>query len=166
MGNLISLIMATESPVLIVILSIALVYLFVKAVYESGKWILDRLNGYHKIRNEAEDKDAEIEARISKLEAHDKWQYSKLNEVADEMKKLIGMVQQVQDTQAQTIIDTYRGTIFRIYHDVTRQGYINQTELDRFISLVEQYKKAGGNGIVDEKVYPEVMKLPIKAEKD
>lgn len=166
MGNLISLIMATESPVLIVILSIALVYLFVKAVYESGKWILDRLNGYHKIRNEVEDKDAEIEARISKLEAHDKWQYSKLNEVADEMKKLIGMVQQVQDTQAQTIIDTYRGTIFRIYHDVTRQGYINQTELDRFCDLVRRYKEAGGDGIVDEKVYPEVLALPIKAEKD
>ena len=166
MGNLISLIMAADSPVLIVILSIALVYLFIKAIYESGKWILDRLNGYHKIRNEVEDKDAETEARISKLEAHDKFQFNKLNEVCEEVKTLIGMVQQVQDTQAQTIIDTYRGTIFRIYHDVTRQGYINQTELDRFCDLVRRYKEAGGDGIVDEKVYPEVIKLPIKAEKD
>lgn len=166
MGNLISMIMAADSPVLVVILSIALVYLLVKAVYDAGKWIIDRLNGYHQIKNDAEDKEQTVDSRITKLESHDKYQFNKLNEVCDEVKKLINMVQQVQDTQARAIVDTYRGTIFRIYHDVTRQGYINQTELDRFISLVEQYKKAGGNGIVDEKVYPEVMKLPIKAEKD
>ncbi len=52
MGNLISIIANTNSPVLIIILSIALVYLFVKAIYDAGKWIIDRLNGYHRIKNE------------------------------------------------------------------------------------------------------------------
>lgn len=157
MGNLISQIMIADSPVMILILSITLVYLFVKAVYESGKWILDRLNGYHKIRNEEET----IEERIARLEKHDRGQYAKLNEVSEEIKTIIGMVQKVQDTQARTIIDTYKDTIFGIYHESIEKGNIRQTELDRFLDLVKRYKAAGGDGIVDEKIYPEILELPI-----
>lgn len=160
MANLISTIVNTDSPILVVVLSIALVYLFIRAVYDAGKWIIDRLNGYHKIKNEEQT----IEQRIAKLEKHDKGQYTKLNELSDQLKKLIDMVQKVQDTQAQIIVDTYRGTIFRIYHDVTNQGKISQTELDRFVDLVHKYKTAGGDGIVDEKVYPQILKLPIIRE--
>ncbi len=160
MANLISTIINTDSPILIVVLSIALVYLFIRAIYDAGKWIIDRLNGYHKIKNEEQT----IEQRIARLEKHDKGQYTKLNELSDQLKKLIDMVQKVQDTQAQIIVDTYRGTIFRIYHDVTNQGKISQTELDRFVDLVHKYKAAGGDGIVDEKVYPQILNLPIIRE--
>ena len=157
MGSIISLIMSTDSPVLIVILAIVLVYLFVKAVYDAGKWILDRLNGYHKLRNEEET----IEERIARLEKHDKGQYTKLNELGEELKKIINMVQKVQDTQAKAIIDTHRDAIFTIYHDSIAQGSIRKTELDRFLDIVKRYKEAGGDGIVDEKIYPEILELPI-----
>lgn len=160
MGNIISLIMAADSPVLVVILAIVLVYLFVKAVYDAGKWILDRLNGYHKIKNEEET----IEERIARLEKHDKGQYTKLNELGEEIKKIIIMVQEVQDTQAKTIIDTYKDTIFAIYHDSIAKGSIRKTELDRFLDIVKRYKEAGGDGIVDEKIYPEILELPIVSD--
>lgn len=157
MGSIISLLMTADSPVLVVILAIVLVYLFVKAIYEAGKWILDRLNGYHKIKNEEET----IEERIARLEKHDKGQYTKLNELGEEIKKIIKMVQEVQDTQAKTIIDTYKDTIFAIYHDSVTKGSIRKTELDRFLDIVKRYQDAGGDGIVDEKIYPEILELPI-----
>jgi len=164
MDKIISQIVNTESPIVVIMLSIVLTYLFFKAIYDACKWIKDRLDEYHGIKDTQENKEEETEKRIKTLEQHDSWQYKKLNELCERMSEVISMIQKVQDTQSRTIVDTYRGTIFRIYHDVMKQGYINQTELDRFIDLVKQYKEAGGNGIVDEKVYPEILKLPIKSD--
>ena len=157
MGNIIELIAAADSPVLIVVLSFILVYLFVKGIYQSFKWVVHRLNGYHQLKSEEET----IEERISKLEKHDKGQYQKLTELGDEMKKIIAMIQKVQDTQARTIVDTYRNSIFAIYHECIEKGNIKQTQLDRFLDLVKRYKEAGGDGIVDQKIYPQILDLPI-----
>ena len=164
MGKYISLLSETNSPVFIAIIAIALTFVVVKELYVAIKWIKDRFDGYHNIKNQEEDKEADIEKRIKTLESHDGWQYNKLNQLGDELEKIITMVKKVQETQATTIINTYRGTIFRIYHDNMKQGYITQTELDRFIDLVKDYREAGGDGIVDEKVYPEVLSLPIRTE--
>lgn len=153
---------AEESPILIAVLALILTFIFIKELYVAIKWIKDRFDGYHNIINNKEDKEEEIEKRIDTLEVHDHWQYNKLNELGEELKKVISMLAHVQETQGKTIIDTYRNTIFNIYHDSMKQGYITQTELDRFIGLVDQYRKAGGDGVVDEKVYPEVLKLEIR----
>lgn len=145
-----------------IVFSLMFTYIAVKAIYEAYKWIKARFDGYHEEKNTEENKEEKIEERLQILEKHDKGQYLKLNELSDQMKEVISMIKKVQDTQSNAIIETHRSTIFRIYHDVMKQGCITQTELDRFIALVNQYKAAGGDGIVDEKVYPEVLALPIK----
>lgn len=146
------------------VFAIMFTYVAVKAIYEAYVWIKARFDGYHDEKNDEENKEETREKRIKTLEQHDSWQYKKLTELGEEVKEIIAILHKVQDTQSRAIVDTHRGTIFRIYHDVMKQGYINQTELDRFISLVDQYKKAGGDGIVDAKVYPEVLKLPIRSD--
>lgn len=162
MDGLISTIMATDSPVIVVIFALLVTFLLIKELYAAVKWIKDRLNGYYNVRNEAESKDEEIENRVKVLEKHDTWQFNKLNEIGEELKQAIILIKEVQSNQAKNTIDTYKGSIFRIYHDAMKNGFISQTELDRFIEIVHIYKNAGGDGVVDEKIYPEVLALPIK----
>lgn len=162
MNNLISQIMTTNSPVLVVILSIALVYLFIKAIYDAGNWIIARLNGYYKIKNNAETKEEQIDKRITRLQQHDKWQYDKLNELSGQIKTVITIVEKIQQSQTQLIKQKYKTSIFKIYKQSTQKKYITQNDLARFVDLVKQYQEIGGNGVVDEKIYPEIMDLPIK----
>lgn len=163
MEGLFKLLFPTGSVTLAsLVFAIMFAYVAIKATYEAYVWIKARFEGYHEEKNGEETKEEKVNERISLLEKHDSWQYKKLTELGDEVKEIIEMLHKVQDTQSKAIVETHRSTIFRIYHDVMKQGYINQTELDRFIALVNQYKAAGGDGIVDEKVYPEVLALPIK----
>ncbi len=161
MNGLISQIMASSSPFVIIILSVLITFLLIKELYSALKWIKDRFDGYHNIQNNKENAAEEIEQRIKTLEDHDEWQYKKLNELGDQVQEIIGLTKEIQATQSKMIIDTYKGSIFRIYHDASKNKYISQTELDRFIDLCSIYKAAGGDGVVDEKIYPEVMALPI-----
>lgn len=165
METLIKLLFPTGSFSLAsLVFAIMFTYIAIKAIYDAYKWIKARFDSYHEEKNGEEDKDAKIEKRIATLERHDLGQYNKLNELSGQIDKIVEMIETVQETQANAIVETYRGTIFRIYHDNMKQGYITQTELDRFISMVERYRKAGGNGVVDEKIYPEIMALDIKPE--
>lgn len=161
MNSLISQITSTSSPFAVVILAIFITFLVIKELYTAVKWVKDRFDGYHNIQNHKEDVEEEIDRRIQTLEQHDGWQYKKLNELGDQVKEVIGLIKEIQVTQSKMIIDTYKGSIFRIYHDSQKNKYISQTELDRFIDLCTIYKAAGGDGVVDEKIYPEVMSLPI-----
>ena len=54
--------------ILSLIISIILVFVVIKAVYEAIKWIIDRLNGYHEVRKSKQKQ----EERIETLENHDK----------------------------------------------------------------------------------------------
>lgn len=162
MGQFIQLISESDSPVMITILSIVLVYIFIKAIFEAVKWTFDRLNGYHDIRNNIEKKEDDVETRISRLERHDNGQFQKITELCKEVKEIISMIKNVQDTQSEIIIDTHRSAIYTVYCEAMKQGYITPSELERFQALVKRYKEAGGDGVVDEKIYPEVMLLQIK----
>lgn len=164
MEHYITLITSAESPVLVVIISFILVFLFIKEIYAAIQWVIARLDGYHNIKDKQENKEEDVEERLKKLESHDYAHWNKLNEMSEEIKEIISMIKCVQETQAKTTIDTYKGSIFRIYHDAMRNKFISQTELDRFIEICKIYKEAGGDGVVDEKIYPEILKLPIKAE--
>lgn len=164
MEHFITLITSADSPVLVVILSLVLVFIFIKEIYSAVKWILDRLNGYHKIKNTEEDKDSKIEERFLILERHDQNHWNKLNEMGEEIKEIISMIKCVQNTQSKAIVNTYKDSIFRIYHESMKTKSISQAELDRFIDLVTVYRKAGGDGVVDEKIYPEILSLPIDKE--
>ena len=146
--------------ILSLIISIILVFVVIKAVYEAIKWIIDRLNGYHEARKIKQKQ----EERIETLENHDKQQSEEILKIEDEITKIIALLENIKETQSSTIRETNKGVIFRIYHDVIRQGSISQTELDRFMEAVEIYKKEGGDGVVDEKICPEVLKFPIEKE--
>lgn len=163
MESLISSIMATDSPILVVIFALFITFVVIKELYGAVKWIKDRLNGYYNIRNTKEEKQETIEERLSKLEKDDEKQFNKLDILGEKVEKIIGLIKEVQATQAKSIINTHKETIFRIYHEAMKNNFITQAELDRFLEVTSLYKEAGGDGIVDEKIYPEVLQTPIKS---
>ncbi len=140
------------------IFSIILVFVVIKAIYEAIKWIIDKLNVYHKAKTTKQEEKEKIEM----LEEHDKQQFEEINKLESEINKIIMLLENIKENQSSTIRETNKGVIFRIYHDVVKQGSISQTELDRFMEAVQIYKREGGDGIVDEKICPEVLKFPIE----
>ena len=143
------------------IFSIIFVFIALKAFYDAIIWIKERLDHYHKMKSEKET----TEKRIEKIEEENCQQFNKLEELSNMTKEAINLLEEVRKQQQNSIVETNKGIIFRIYLENMKQGHISQTELDRFISVCQIYKEAGGDGIVDEKIYPEVLKLPIENEK-
>ena len=140
----------------------ALIFAFIaiKAFYDSIKWIGLRFNDYHNIKKEEE----KTEQRIKELEEQTQEQSEQLSKLNSDIKECINLLTNIQKNQTETTLETNRSVIFRIYHDALKQGSISQTELDRFINIVCKYEEAGGNGIVKDKIYPEILKMPINKE--
>lgn len=140
------------------IFSIIFVFIALKAFYDAIIWIKARLDHYHQVKSEKET----TEKRIEKIEEENCQQFIKLEELSNMTKEAINLLEDVKKQQQNSIIETNKSIIYRIYLENMKQGHISQTELDRFISVCQIYKEAGGDGIVDEKIYPEVLKLPIQ----
>ena len=49
-----------------------------------------------------------------------------------------------------------------IYNEYKTQGYTTQAGLEVFIESCDLYERDGGNGVVANKLKPEVLELPIK----
>ena len=137
-----------------------LIFVVIKAVYDAGKWIKNRFDNYHKQQNKNETQ----EQRIAVLEEHDEQQAEALESLNAKTDQIINALDEIKKTQNKTMIENNKGVIYRIHRDVMEQGYISQTELDRFELLVSNYRNAGGNGVIEKKLYPEVMELPIRRD--
>lgn len=80
--------------ILSLIISIILVFVVIKAVYEAIKWIIDRLNGYHEARKNKQKQ----EERIETLENHDKQQSEEILKIEDEITKIIALLENIKET--------------------------------------------------------------------
>lgn len=121
------------------------------------------------LKEEAEeDAMKDIEARISELERlraadreasdeHDKEITSAVNEIKDLLKE------HIEDGKA-TNVATIKPMLYNIYTKSSKAGYISRDELEIFVSLYSIYRASGGNGIVEEKIYPAVTSLPLQEE--
>lgn len=53
-------------------------------------------------------------------------------------------------------------SIIKMYDDYIARGYITHSELENFSITINQYYKAGGNGLIKSKYEPAIMELPVK----
>lgn len=142
------------------IFALIFAFIFIKAIYDAIKWVTLRFNDYHNVKKEEE----KTEQRIKELEKQNEEQSEQLLKLNSDIQECICLLNNIQHNQTETIIETNKSIIFRIYHDALKQGSISQTELDRFINITNRYMEAGGNGIVKDKIYPEILKIPINKE--
>lgn len=91
------------------------------------------------------------------------------NQAFDEIKKTLEVIQAMQESQAkyeerdrERSIVVLRSSIWGLYNEFMSQGYTTQAGLEVFIETCDLYERDGGNGVVANKLKPEVLELPIK----
>ena len=91
------------------------------------------------------------------------------NQAFDEIKKTLEVIQSMQGSQAkyeerdrERSIVVLRSSIWGLYNEFMSQGYTTQAGLEVFIETCDLYERDGGNGVVANKLKPEVLELPIK----
>lgn len=93
----------------------------------------------------------------------------KSNQALDEIKKTLETIQIMQESQAkyeerdrERSIVVLRSSIWGLYNEFMSQKYTTQAGLEVFIETCDLYERDGGNGVVANKLKPEVLELPIK----
>ena len=79
------------------------------------------------------------------------------------MKQLKEMMEiHIEKDKARTVV-SLRSTIWQMHRDFMKQGYVTKDGLEVFSEVCKLYQNDGGNGVVQQKIEPEVMELPVKS---
>lgn len=120
-----------------------------------------------------------IETPLMKKERERKNEIEAINNRLNQMQDNLQMLTQ-KSTDADVKIDTQikdignllnsltvasmRSTLWRIHSESTDKGFITPEGLKTFTECGKLYESAGGNDIYHEKLYPDVMSLPIRSK--
>lgn len=84
-------------------------------------------------------------------------------EMQSSMKQLNEMMEiHIEKDKARTVV-SLRSTIWQMHRDFMKQGYVTKDGLEVFSEVCKLYQNDGGNGVVQQKIEPEVMELPVKS---
>ena len=84
-------------------------------------------------------------------------------EMQSSMKQLKEMMEiHIEKDKARTVV-SLRSTIWQMHRDFMKQGYVTKDGLEVFSDVCKLYQNDGGNGVVQQKIEPEVMELPVKS---
>ena len=84
-------------------------------------------------------------------------------EMQSSMKQLKEMMEiHIEKDKAHTVV-SLRSTIWQMHRDFMKQGYVTKDGLEVFSEVCKLYQNDGGNGVVQQKIEPEVMELPVKS---
>lgn len=115
-------------------------------------------------------KEQKQEERLSVLEEHDKRQYESLNEMKEQMNESFAEIKRMMEQEKQERIEqvkaSCRPTLYQLYLNGEKRGYITQGELESFTALADIYLEANGNATFKKKIIPEFYALPIVSETD
>lgn len=147
-----------------VILICVLLFIILKEISKDIDWIKEKLFSWHKNKNNEENTQENIEGRISTLENHDLSQYNKLSELNNSINEIKELIKELKKETNEFVVVTCRSQLYRIHKEAVGQGFISKECLKTFTETGKKYEAAGGNDIFHEKLYPEVIHLPIKNE--
>lgn len=144
-----------------------LVILAFFAVLFAAKEVIEIFSYFKKkwrIKTGIEQDKETLENRIKTLEKHDNWQYQEIQKISkgiDDIKD--NLVKKELKDKAKTVA-TLRGQLYGLHEKFVTKEYIDKSGLKTFIELGKIYEAAGGDDIYHDKLYPEVMALPIKED--
>ena len=87
---------------------------------------------------------------------------SEINEIKEsvnEVKEL--MTRHIEKDKERTVV-TLRSNIWQMHGEFMKQGFVTKDGLEVFSEACKLYENDGGNGVVKQKIEPEVMRLPVK----
>lgn len=107
-----------------------------------------------------------IEGRISKLEAHDKWQYNEISKISKGIDEIKSSLAQKEIKDKAKTVATLRTQLYDLHSKFVERGYIDKSGLKTFLELGTIYEDAGGDDIYHDKLKPEVIALPINEQNE
>lgn len=111
------------------------------------------------------DEDREtVETRIKTLEKHDNWQYQEIQKISRGINDIKDNLIKKEIKDKEKTVATLRGQLYGLHEKFVTKGYIDKSGLKTFIELGKIYEAAGGDDIYHDKLYPEIMALPIKED--
>lgn len=110
-----------------------------------------------------EDKET-VENRIKTLEKHDNWQYQEILKISKGIDDIKDNLTKREVKDKEKTVATLRGQLYGLHEKFVIKGYIDKSGLKTFIELGKIYESAGGDDIYHDKLYPEIMALPIKED--
>lgn len=137
------------------------------AVLFAAKEIIE-IFGYFKkkfrIKTGNEEDKETFENRIKTLEKHDNWQYQEILKISNGIDDIKDNLTKREIKDKAKTVATLRGQLYGLHEKFVTKGYIDKSGLKTFIELGKIYEAAGGDDIYHDKLYPEVMALPIKED--
>lgn len=95
----------------------------------------------------------------------------KSEQALDEIRKTLEVIKVMQESQAkyeerdrERSIVVLRSSIWNLYNEFMSQGHTTQAGLEIFIETCDLYERDGGNGVVANKLKPEVLALDVRKE--
>lgn len=141
-----------------VLVGVIVILMSLKFIIELIDFFLNRFG----IKTKKQIKAEQELQRIAKLEAHDLWQYNKLNEIS-------ACIVEIQESnKAREELDRQRtivelGSMLNDWYDkLKNKESISRGQYETFTALAEQYIEAGGDHIMKERFIPEIKNKPIK----
>lgn len=92
-----------------------------------------------------------MEKSISEIE--------EIKESINELKEL--MTKHIKKDKERTVV-SLRSNIWQMHGEFMKQGFVTKDGLEVFSEACKLYENDGGNGVVKQKIEPEVMRLPVK----
>lgn len=103
-----------------------------------------------------------IETKLSLRRKKMEKSISEIDEIKDtinELKEL--MTKHIEKDKERTIV-SLRSNIWQMHGEFMKQGFVTKDGLEVFSEACKLYENDGGNGVVKQKIEPEVMRLPVK----
>ena len=115
-----------------------------------------------RMRKERERKE-EIESINARLEEIQERQQELSQKSIDADIRMDKQITEIGNLLNSLTVASMRSTLWRIHTESTERGYITQEGLKTFTECGKLYEEAGGDDIYHEKLHPDVMALPIRA---
>ena len=115
-----------------------------------------------RMRKERERKE-EIESINARLEEIQERQQELSQKSIDADIRMDKQITEIGNLLNSLTVASMRSTLWRIHTESTERGYITPEGLKTFTECGKLYEEAGGDDIYHEKLHPDVMALPIRA---
>lgn len=150
----------TQIDYLMVILGFFAILFAIKEIIEIFSYFIKKF----RIKTGVNEDKETIENRLKILEKHDNWQYQEILKISNGIDDIKDNLTKREIKDKAKTVATLRGQLYGLHEKFVTKEYIDKSGLKTFIELGKIYESAGGDDIYHDKLYPEVMSLPIKED--
>ena len=129
-----------------------------KEIIEIVSYFLKKFN----IKTKSDIQNEEHKKRLETLETYVDSHYKQIESISEDLKNITKTIELNEEKHNAETIATCRSTLYRLYTEAMKKGYVSQIELETFEDIANVYVNAGGNHTMKDKIIPEFYSLPIQ----